>query len=100
MYVAAVYDGRWYIGKLLQVDSADDEVEVSFMEQARNMYRWPKRPDILWLKFSCILYSVQKNQPSGKAQRMVKLTKANTALRLNQSSSFMLPESETGYIWS
>ena len=80
MYVTAVDDGRWYIGKLLQVDSADDEVEVSFMEQARNMYRWPKRPDILWLKFSCILCSVQEPQPSGKSQRMVKLTKADTAL--------------------
>ena len=80
MYVAAVYDGRWYIGKLLQVDSANDEVEVSFMEQARNMYRWPKRPDILWLKFPCILWSVQEPHPSGKSQRMFKLTKADTAL--------------------
>lgn len=34
-YIAAKYDDTWYIAKVLQIDNADDEVEVIFMERKK-----------------------------------------------------------------
>ena len=31
-WVAAVYDDKWYVGKVMELDSDDNEAFVSFME--------------------------------------------------------------------
>jgi hypothetical protein len=32
-FVAAVYDGKWYLGKVITIDDEDDEAKINFMEQ-------------------------------------------------------------------
>jgi len=42
-FVAATYDKKVYIGKVLQVDEDDNEVEITFMEYVRSLLQWPKK---------------------------------------------------------
>ena len=48
-YVAAVYEEKWYVGKILSIDNSDKTVEISFMERKINLYQWPRRSDKLWV---------------------------------------------------
>ena len=41
-YVAALYDKKVYIGKIIEVDE-DDKVEISVMENVRRLLQWPKK---------------------------------------------------------
>jgi hypothetical protein len=58
-FVAAVYDGKWYLGKVITIDDEDDEAKINFMEQCPGkivgIYRWPNPPDELWVSLSDIL---------------------------------------------
>ena len=51
-WVAAVYDGRWYIGKVIESD--EDDVHINFMTQSsgshlEDMFKWPQRKDDIWV---------------------------------------------------
>ena len=49
-WVAALYDEQCYIGKVVQTDGDDDEVEVSFMVKAKEeKYKWPQKEDLIWI---------------------------------------------------
>ena len=58
-FVAAVYDGKWYLGKVITIDDEDDEAKINFMEQCPGkivgIYRWPNPPVELWFFLSDIL---------------------------------------------
>ena len=34
-YVAAMYDSNWFIGKVLDIDRDDEDVNISFMERLK-----------------------------------------------------------------
>ena len=72
-YIAAKYDGTWYIAKVLQIDNADDEVEVIFMERKKQLFQWPVRDDILWIPFKDVICKVSEPVYTGKSKRMLKL---------------------------
>ncbi|KAJ8314146.1 hypothetical protein KUTeg_008707 [Tegillarca granosa] len=61
-YVAAIYNAEWYIGKILEYDSKDNEYNISFMREnvskVRYRYKWPRKDDILWIAESNILCQV------------------------------------------
>jgi hypothetical protein len=48
-FVAAVYDGKWYLGKVITIDDEENEAKFNFMEQCTGkiagIYRWPNPPD-------------------------------------------------------
>jgi hypothetical protein len=48
-YVAAIYQRKWYIGKVFSSDESDRTVEISFMVQSKEFFKWPERSDVIWL---------------------------------------------------
>lgn len=61
--VAAVYNHRWYIGKVLDV--REGEYHLSFMAQTKNVFHW-KLNDELLVEVSDILCQVNSLKDAGK----------------------------------
>lgn len=78
-YVAALYDDKTYIGKVIECDDEDDEVEITFMENVRKLLQWPKHEDRIWINKKDILCSVSEPVPTGKSKRMFKLAASDMA---------------------
>jgi hypothetical protein len=48
-HVIVEYQNTPYPGRVVRVDTEEDEMEVSVMKSVGvNRYRWPKDPDICW----------------------------------------------------
>lgn len=71
-FVAALYESKWYIGKVVQVDD-DKDVEVSFMQQRRSLFQWPAHEDIIWVSEDKVLCKIACPVPHGKYGRMYQL---------------------------
>lgn len=75
-FVAAVYEGSWYIGKVTSVDD-DDEVQITFMEQCpgkiSGIYRWPSTPDEIWVSTAAVLKLIPEPLPNGRSKRMFRV---------------------------
>lgn len=73
-----MYEGESYIGKVINIDNEDNEVFITFMEQASkqlNTYKWPRKADEILVERHSILYILQENPVStGKSHRMFKLS--------------------------
>ena len=72
-YVAAIYNDDWYVGKVLELDASENDVEISFMEQHKQFYQWPRRADKLWVDIGDILCLVSPPIPTGKSERMFRI---------------------------
>ena len=75
-YVAAMYDSNWFIGKVLDIDRDDGDVNISFMErlktkgeQSELKYKWPNSSDELWVQFEDIVCVVNEPTPIGSSKR-------------------------------
>ena len=73
-HVAAVYEGRWYLGEI--VDEDDDDYEVKFMEEKKRLFQWPRQDDIIWRSPAQILMKINAPEATGKYRRMFKLEEA------------------------
>ena len=71
-HVAAVYEDNWFIGKI--VDQDEDEYEVQFMETKKQFFQWPRNDDIVWRKPGEILTKVDEPEATGKSKRMFKIS--------------------------
>ena len=78
-FVAAVYDRKAYIGKVLDVDSDEGELNISFMESVKTNghFKWPRQEDVIWVKRQAILCSVQELTPTGRSMRVFALNAGN-----------------------
>lgn len=79
-FVAAMYCGEWYIGKVLQNDEEEKELEISFMERKKENYKWPTHSDVIWVSYDNILCKVKDPAPCGKTKRMFKFDKSDMKL--------------------
>lgn len=65
-YVAAVYNGHWYIGKVVECDTGDESLQyhVSFMDHGKGKlgytFKWPNHEDKIWCSRLDILCSVSE----------------------------------------
>ncbi|XP_069109647.1 uncharacterized protein [Argopecten irradians] len=77
-FVVALYDGKAYVGKLIDKDVEDNELgyKLSFMEQRKKMFQWPKGGDVLWCSKSDILFKIDEPKASAKSGRMFVVTRA------------------------
>ena len=81
-FVSAVYDHKWYIGKISEVDETESEVEISFMEKKKQFFQWPIRPDTIWINTDDILCVLDALVATGKSKRMFKLSENDECLIL------------------
>ena len=75
-YVAAMYLGKWFIAKVLNVDEEDEDVKLNFMHEAKSVFgqgkkfKWPQPPDCdVWIPFKDILMSIAPPTPAGRSSR-------------------------------
>lgn len=75
-WVAAVYNGKWYLGKVLQDDLQDGDAYITFMQasgKCEDTFKLPSRPDKIWMKFSSILAIIEPPSPHSKTSRQYKV---------------------------
>lgn len=91
-WVAADYEGNWYIGQVLQIDEDDGELEVSFMTRGKgNSFKWPAQKDVLWLESGhSILCVIEPPVPIGKTGRTFRVTDATVQLIEQRHGSLKL----------
>ena len=74
MFVAAIYEKQWYIGRIEEVDQSDETFHITFMTEAKTKqsvkcFQWPRRDDKLWLDISNVLCTITEPLPTGKSRR-------------------------------
>ncbi|KAH3858959.1 hypothetical protein DPMN_101604 [Dreissena polymorpha] len=70
-FVAAVYQQKWYIGKVIKTDQYD--IKIDFMEERKQLFRWPTRKDKLWVKKTDVLCTIAAPIATGKSNIMFQL---------------------------
>ena len=70
-FVAAVYENRWYIGRVVELDNL--ECEISFMAKSKNLFKWPNSPDEVWIRIDAILCKISEPMTTGRSQRMFRI---------------------------
>jgi hypothetical protein len=45
----------------------DQDVQVTFLEKAKAMFRWSTSPDIIWCNKENVIYKLDSLEPSGKS---------------------------------
>jgi hypothetical protein len=50
-FVAAIYDNRWFIGKIEEIDNTDNEILVNFMVTCckTSSFKWSTKRDEIWI---------------------------------------------------
>jgi len=83
-FVAVKYNSNVYVGKVEEID--DDEYFITFMESfgsIQGTYRWPLRPDELWVIAEDVLCKLMHPVPTGKSCRAFKLCPADVEFVCN-----------------
>ena len=70
-FVAAVYENRWYIGRVVELDNL--ECEISFMAKSKNLFKWPNSPDEVWIRIDAILCKISEPMATGRSRRMLRI---------------------------
>jgi hypothetical protein len=70
-FVAAVYENRWYIGRVVELDNL--ECEISFMAKSKNLFKWLNSPDEVWIRIDAILCKISEPMTTGRSQRMFRI---------------------------
>ncbi|KAL3854818.1 hypothetical protein ACJMK2_014063 [Sinanodonta woodiana] len=73
-YVAAIYESRWYVGQVLEYDKDDQEYNIKFMVAGKNFFKWPVKPDQIWIPSSDVLCSLDEPIKQGKTHNMFKFS--------------------------
>ena len=82
-WVAAVYDSKWYVGKVLEADRMEKDALITFMQSTTKQFgflKWPTREDQVWIDFESILATIEPLIPSGKTKRQYKLHDETVAM--------------------
>jgi hypothetical protein len=75
-FVAAIYDNRWFIGKIEEIDNTDNEILVNFMVTCckTSSFKWVTKRDEIWICHDHILCKIDPPIVHGKSKRMYKLS--------------------------
>jgi hypothetical protein len=67
-YVACLYDGKWWVGSILEVDEKLKDLNVSFMAPhgPAKSYGWPRRKDVCWIPITNVLRLLQTPLTNGR----------------------------------
>ncbi|KAL3864474.1 hypothetical protein ACJMK2_006153 [Sinanodonta woodiana] len=73
-FVAVIYDRNWFIKQILDKDPDEGDYEINFMAKAKQMYKWPTVEDRIWVDHNDVLCVINTLEPSGKSQRLFKMS--------------------------
>ena len=67
-FVVARYDSKWYIGKILELDPEDGDAHIRFFTKRdkTRSFKWPSKPDELWIEYPDILMKIDAPMQKGK----------------------------------
>ena len=85
-FIADRYDKRLYIhvGRAIDMDEEDGDVEITFMENVRKLLQWQKNEDTIWMDRKDVVCTISEPIPTGKSRRMFKLSE-DDLVRLENS---------------
>lgn len=72
-FVVVLYDNKTYIGKIVDIDGRDNEVEVTCMEKCGKIegrFKWPRNEDKIWRNQNEILKIISEPEATGKSRRV------------------------------
>ena len=60
-FLSAVYNGKWYIGKIKVADFSNIDFLLDFMipNGPLSFFQWSKKHDICWVSFQHVLYVIK-----------------------------------------
>lgn len=60
-YVSCLYDGKWWLGNILEINAEYEDVKVQFMHPPgpAASFHWPVREDVCWVPNAHILCRIQ-----------------------------------------
>ena len=70
----AVFVGQWYVGGDLQEADDDNDVEITFNREKKDLLQWTNiKDDTIYRKKSEILCTIRHLNATGKSDRLFKL---------------------------
>ena len=79
-FVAGVYEGQWYAGKIVELDDdeeeEEEEVEIDFLERATTQvagWKWPNKRDAMFITKNDVICNIKEPQTSGRGKRIFHL---------------------------
>ena len=96
-FVAAVYEGQWYVGQIVDDDPDSDgyDYQVSFMQKKKMLFQWPRNKDAVWRQKSHILCVIGiPIALAGKSMRMYRILEDDLA-KIERCFSDMLFQKHT-----
>ena len=76
-WVAALYQGTWYIGKIVEVDTEDGDFYINFMTKTKlrgsYTFKHPTKQYLIWIYGEHILCKITKPVAMGKTGRSFSL---------------------------
>ncbi|KAH3885867.1 hypothetical protein DPMN_009865 [Dreissena polymorpha] len=61
------------VRKVLHVDTEDEDIEMTFLQQSKDLFRWPRKEDKIWIDFTDVICQVSEPVTTGRPQRTFKL---------------------------
>jgi hypothetical protein len=55
-----IYQGSWYIGKVICYYKLDETVYISFLNNSKQFFKWPLKPDVFRVDCTDVLCSYIK----------------------------------------
>ena len=79
MYVACVYDSRWYIGYITERSEENQDVEVQYMNRKDTTVSWPvdTRRERSWIPLHDVIMLIEAPLLQGQTGRMYKTVEAD-----------------------
>lgn len=72
-WVAALYQGTWYVGKIVEVDADEGDFNINFLTKTKlrgsYTFKYPAKPDLIWVYKEHILCKITEPAASGKSGR-------------------------------
>jgi len=72
-FVVGRYDGTCYVGQVIEIDLEDHSVFINFMApsgKSVKRFRWPSKPDQIWIEQTNVLRKIEPPQATGKGGRI------------------------------
>lgn len=78
-FMAARYDDKLYIGKIVDCGEYESEYEISSMENKKSLYQWPAKTDCIWIKEHDVFRKLDEPTATGKSSRLFRLSQLGEA---------------------
>lgn len=76
IYIACVYDEKWFLGNIVEISEENQDILIKFMKQSisSNTFTWPHREDICWVPIMHVLCKISSLKVQSATGRCYELS--------------------------